>query len=209
MGGDGPSGPPGRKRNRRLTLVRNGEGPRACGRAESGEAEALPRPGASGRPLFCPSRDLDTQLDRYLARTMGDWESIEAQVPPSASQAFLNACRLVARRPRELLVFCTTASDSPEGTASWGDIFALTDPPDTFRYLFTVYTTGYVEHCERDRGERIRETAEDIILSAPRLTGREVVRALWKWTNRYYPMLKGVPVRLENADTVRQLLLVP
>ena len=38
------------------------------------------------------------------------------------------------------------------------------------------------------------------------LTNPDVLRATIKWVNKYYPVMKGIPLRLEDPAIVRQMI---
>ena len=158
------------------------------------------------RVILSPSIELDEEFDRKLKKTQKWHRPQEADIPPSTSPSCLNVTRFLGKKPEELLVFCNTVLEEIDHSVTWGDIFGLTDPPDTFRYLFTLYTKSYAEYCRQSRGEEISASAEDIILDAPSLTNREVMRGVLLWINRYYPALKDLTVSLEDPTVVEEMI---
>jgi len=150
--------------------------------------------------------EFDQDLDRQCRKEWKDDALREDSRCGNGPHAFLHVLRLLRHRPEELLVFCTTLNGQEERHVPWGDIYGLTDPPDTYRYLFTLYTRGYVQECRRRRGEVIQASAEDVILSVAGLTPTDVRRGVVKWVNRYYPPLKGLPIRLEDPEAVEEMI---
>ncbi|MEW6441958.1 MAG: hypothetical protein AB1640_13565 [bacterium] len=149
---------------------------------------------------------LEEQLDGFLDRIGTPCPGAGPAQSGRAPQRAANIRRLLALRPPGLLVFCNTVFDNGSRAVPWGDVFALTDPPDTYRYIFTVYTRSYVRYCARCRGEKIRESDENIILAVPALTNCDVLAAARRWIDLYQPGLQGVTVRLEDPDTVLEMV---
>jgi len=150
--------------------------------------------------------ELDKELDRALKELKQSEGFREDVLYGSSPHAFFNVLRLLRRKPAELVVFCNTIVEGIHESAPWGDVFGLTDPPDTYRYLFTLYSKSYEEDCRRSRAEIIAPSSEDIILHTPSLTSTDVVRGVLKWINKYYPALKGIIVRLEDPVSVQEMI---
>jgi len=156
--------------------------------------------------ILTPSMEMDMELDRALAEFKESEGLREDMLYGSSSHAFSNALRLLRLKPEELPVFCNTILEGIQESAPWGDVFGLTDPPDTYRYLFTLYSKSYLDECRRSRGDTIAPSSENIILSSPCLGCADVVRGVIKWINRYYPGLKGVAVRLEDPIMAQEMI---
>lgn len=150
---------------------------------------------------------MDRELDRMLRKRKKGFRIQEADIQPLRSQASFNVSHLLEQRPEELLVFCNTVMDGVDRPVPWGDVFGLTDPPDTYRYLFTLYTEFYKDYCNEKRGEEITASSEDIILSVPSLTNREVIDGVLSWITQYYPALKNLPIHLEDPKVVEEMIL--
>jgi hypothetical protein len=150
--------------------------------------------------------EFDESLAQACGRNELPDEIREETVCGRGQNAFYNVLRLIKHRPRELVVFCTTLTEDEGRHVPWGDIYGLTDPPDTFRYLFTLYTERYVLDCRHFRGEIITPSAEDVVVSAPSLTLSLVKRGVMKWIARYYPNLKGFLIRMEDLNVVAEMI---
>ena len=172
----------------------------------NGPDRETPVENGSRRIVVSTCIEVDQDLDRFF-RQERNHDSIQDEALCSTGpNAFFHVLRLLRHKPMEIVVFCTTLPGEEEGRVPWGDVYGLTDPPDTYRYLFTLYTRVYVQDCRHRRGETIRPSAEDVILSVPTLTGAEVRRGVVKWVNRYYPPLKGLPIRLEDQRVVDEMI---
>lgn len=87
----------------------------------------------------------------------------------------------------------------------WGDVFCLTDP-ETYRYIFTLYTDAYVQACRVRRGELIEASPENVILPVSALTLEHLRQGVEAWVSAYYPGLAGIPIRLEDPEQVCQMI---
>ena len=155
-----------------------------------------------------PSPELEKELDRALTaiRKEDQVRLQHGQICRSNAHVFFNVYRLLREGGEELCVFCNTVVEGDPGPVSWGDVFGLTDLPDTYRYLFTLYTSSYVRECGRTRGENILPSPENIILNVPALTEKDVLQGTAEWINRYHPSMKNIRIRLEDPETVGQMI---
>jgi hypothetical protein len=89
----------------------------------------------------------------------------------------------------------------------WGDVFFKCG--DVYPFLFTVYTEEYVKHQLVSCGEVIKPSPRDIILGKKHLSPPDIIRAVLKWVNLYFPHERGKPVRLESPAVLQDLICDP
>lgn len=89
----------------------------------------------------------------------------------------------------------------------WGDVFFKSG--EVYPFLFTIYTEEYVKHQLLSCGEMIRPSPRDIILGKKHLAPPDIVRAVLKWVNLYFPQQRGKPVRLESPAVLQDLICDP
>ena len=80
---------------------------------------------------------------------------------------------------------------------------------DEYPFLFTVYTAAYAKEQCRFYGEEIKPSSRDIILKRKHLTPEDILRAVIKWVNLYFPDLRGKPVFLEKLSVLQTLVCDP
>jgi len=160
---------------------------------------------AAASPTLKPGIEIDRELDRAL-RGMEDDDPVRLALQyGTGAVAFSNVFRLLRRRPEELLIFCNTIVGDCETGVPWGDVYCLTDE-DVYRYIFTLYTASYVRECQLRRGEMILPSAEAVILPVPDLRQKHLTEGMAQWVREYYPGLAGLPVRLEDPHSVREMI---
>jgi hypothetical protein len=89
----------------------------------------------------------------------------------------------------------------------WGDVFFKSG--DVYPFLFTVYTEDYVKHQFVSYGEQIKPSPKDIILRNKQLSPPDIIRAVLKWVNLYSPEQRGIVVRLESGEVLKNLVCEP
>jgi hypothetical protein len=89
----------------------------------------------------------------------------------------------------------------------WGDVFFRSG--DVYPFLFTVYTEDYVKHQFVSYGEKIKPSPKDIILGKRQLSPPDIIRAALKWINLYSPEQRGIVVRLESGEVLKNLVCEP
>ena len=89
----------------------------------------------------------------------------------------------------------------------WGDVFFRSG--DVYPFLFTVYTEDYVKQQFLSYGEKIKPSPKDIILGKKQLSPPDIIRAALKWVNLYSPEQRGIVVRLESGEVLKNLVCEP
>ena len=92
-------------------------------------------------------------------------------------------------------------------TASWGDVFVKMG--EEYPFLFTVYTKSYSRSQRLRYGEQIAPSSRDILLDKKQLDRLDILRAVIKWVNLYFPSLKGRPISLESDSVLQTLVCDP